>query len=58
MMKDVTVHVDPDGYPVADQIMENGLMLPCHPTMTEEDNAYLYQTLEDFIALQRALQAA
>ena len=29
-------------------------MLPCHPTMTEEGNAYLYQAFEDFIALQKA----
>jgi CDP-6-deoxy-D-xylo-4-hexulose-3-dehydrase len=54
MMRGVTYRADPAGYPVADQIMEQGLMLPCHPTMTEEDNAYLYQVLEDFIALNRA----
>lgn len=58
MMKGVNYRTDPEGYPVADQIMEHGLMLPCHPTMTEEDNAYLYQTLEDFIALQREKKAA
>ncbi|WP_010128057.1 DegT/DnrJ/EryC1/StrS family aminotransferase, partial [Sphingomonas sp. KC8] len=58
MMKGVDCRIDPDGYPVADQIMEQGLMLPCHPTMTEEDNAYLYQTLEDFIALQKAKKVA
>jgi dTDP-4-amino-4,6-dideoxygalactose transaminase len=27
--------------------------LPCHPTMTDEDCAYLYGVLEDFIRLQR-----
>ena len=58
MMKGVKCRTDPDGYPVADQIMEQGLMLPCHPTMSEEDNAYLYQTLEDFIAQQKAKAAA
>ena len=32
-----------------DQIMEYGIMLPCHPTMTDEDCAYVEQTLKDFI---------
>lgn len=58
MMKGVDYRVDADGYSAADQIMEQGLMLPCHPTMTEEDNAYLYQVLEDFIASQKAKKAA
>ncbi len=53
MMKGVEFRADPDGYKVADQIMENGLMLPCHPTMTEEDCDYVYQVLEDFIAKNR-----
>lgn len=57
MMKGVTFRSDPEGYPAADQIMENGLMLPCHPTMTEEDCAYLYQTLEDFIAKERRINS-
>lgn len=58
MMKDVTYRSDPKGYPNADQIMEQGLMLPCHPTMTEDDCAYLYQTIEDWIALQRSQHSA
>lgn len=58
MMQGVNYRTDPEGYPVADQIMEHGLMLPCHPTMTDEDNAYLYQVLEDFIALQRGQKIA
>ncbi len=33
-----------------DQIMEHGIMLPCHPTMTREDCEYLYQVLDEFIA--------
>jgi CDP-6-deoxy-D-xylo-4-hexulose-3-dehydrase len=32
-----------------DQIMEHGIMLPCHPTLTREDCEYLYQVLEEFI---------
>jgi len=58
MMRDVTYRVDPAGYPVADQVMEYGLMLPCHPTMSEEDCAYLYQVLEEFIHEQAGKQRA
>jgi CDP-6-deoxy-D-xylo-4-hexulose-3-dehydrase len=53
MMKGVEYRAAPGGYPVADQIMENGLMLPCHPTMTDEDCDYLYQVLEEWIGMQR-----
>ena len=53
MMKGVEYRADPNGYPVADQIMEQGLMLPCHPTMTDEDCEYLYQVLEEWIGKQR-----
>ncbi len=49
MMRGVTYRGDPDDCPHADQIMQHGLMLPCHPTMSDEDCAYLYQTLEEFI---------
>lgn len=49
MMKKVHYRADGNGYPVADQIMERGILLPCHPTMTKEDNEYLYQTIEDFL---------
>lgn len=45
--RDYRIH--PDGLGNTDQIMENGIMLPCHPTMTEEDCDYLYQVLQDFI---------
>ena len=53
MMKGVEYRRAPGGYPVADQIMEQGLMLPCHPTMTDEDCEYLYEVLEAWIAKQR-----
>jgi CDP-6-deoxy-D-xylo-4-hexulose-3-dehydrase len=49
MMKGHEYRVHPDGLPNADQIMENGIMLPCHPTMTPEDCRYLYQVIDDFI---------
>ena len=57
MMKAVEHRSDPRGYPMADQVMEQGLMLPCHPTMTAEDCGYLYEVLEEFIAAQRARAA-
>ena len=41
--------VHPAGLANCDQIMENGIMLPCHPTMTDEDCAYVEQLLEEFI---------
>ena len=39
----------PNGLPNSDQIMQQGIMLPCHPTMTRQDCDYLYQVLDDFI---------
>ena len=45
--RDYRVH--PAGLANCDQIMEYGIMLPCHPTMTDEDCAYVEQVLEDFI---------
>ena len=53
MMRQVEYRAAPEGYPVADQIMMNGVCLPCHPTMTQEDCAYLYEVLEKWIAEQR-----
>ena len=54
MMKGVEYRADNEGYPMADQVMEQGLMLPCHPTMTAEDCDYLYATIEDFIEARSA----
>lgn len=53
MMKGVECRVDPEGYPNADRVMQYGLMLPCHPTMTRDDCEYLYEVLEEFIAKHR-----
>lgn len=52
MMKEVNYRLDPAGYPNAEQVMRQGLMLPCHPTMTVEDCEYMYQVLDDFIRQQ------
>ncbi len=52
MMKGVEYRSAPGGFPNADQIMMNGVCLPCHPTMTAEDCEYLYSVLDAFIANQ------
>jgi CDP-6-deoxy-D-xylo-4-hexulose-3-dehydrase len=53
MMHGVNYRADANGYPNADQIMQHGLMLPCHPTMTVEDCEYLYSLLDEFIGQHR-----
>jgi CDP-6-deoxy-D-xylo-4-hexulose-3-dehydrase len=50
MLRGHEYRVDEHGLAACDQIMEHGIMLPCHPTMSREDCEYLYQVLEDFIA--------
>jgi len=52
MMKNVSFRGDPEGFPNADQIMQYGTMLPCHPTMTQEDCDYLYEALDAFVSKQ------
>jgi CDP-6-deoxy-D-xylo-4-hexulose-3-dehydrase len=49
MLKGYEYRIDEHGLGHCDQIMEHGLMLPCHPTMTREDCEYLYQVLTDFV---------
>ena len=49
MMKGREFRIHPSGLANCDQIMENGIMLPCHPTMTDDDCAYVEQVLEDFV---------
>ncbi len=49
MMEGHDYRIHPAGLANCDQIMENGVMLPCHPTMTEDDCDYLYQVLQAFI---------
>ncbi|WP_372764303.1 DegT/DnrJ/EryC1/StrS family aminotransferase, partial [Litorivivens sp.] len=53
MMRGVEYRAPAEGMPAADQVMEYGLMLPCHPTMTDDDCDYLYEVIEEWIALQR-----
>ena len=49
MLKGLEYRLHPGGLGNCDQIMEHGIMLPCHPTMTREDCEYLYQVIGDFI---------
>ncbi|MBB82255.1 MAG: aminotransferase [Deltaproteobacteria bacterium] len=48
-LKNHEFRIHPDGLGACDQIMEHGIMLPCHPTMTREDCEYVYQVIEDFL---------
>ena len=58
MLKNQEYRIQKDGLAACDQIMENGIMLPCHPTMTREDCEYVYQVLEDFIAAKGEVTAS
>ncbi|GAB3272500.1 DegT/DnrJ/EryC1/StrS family aminotransferase [Parahaliea aestuarii] len=49
MLKGRDYRVHPAGLGNCDQIMEYGVMLPCHPTMSDEDQRYVEQVLEEFI---------
>ncbi|MFK7894625.1 MAG: DegT/DnrJ/EryC1/StrS family aminotransferase [Myxococcota bacterium] len=49
MLSGYEYRIDEGGLANCDQIMEHGIMLPCHPTMTREDCEYMYQVIEDFI---------
>ena len=49
MLRGHEYRIQADGLAACDQIMEHGIMLPCHPTMTREDCEYLYQVIGDFI---------
>lgn len=39
----------PGGYPVADNVMKNGVLLACHHGLTDEMLAHIHQTITDFI---------
>ena len=49
MLRERAFRVHPAGLANCDQIMEFGIMLPCHPTMTEDDCEYVFQVLREFI---------
>jgi CDP-6-deoxy-D-xylo-4-hexulose-3-dehydrase len=53
MLKGREHRTDPAGYPNADRIMKHGVMLPCHPTMSDEDCEYVYEAVDEFMAARR-----
>lgn len=57
MLKGYEYRIQSEGLAICDQIMQYGIMLPCHPTMTREDCEYLYQVLGDFIAAKGEVTA-
>ena len=50
--KDVPKRVDPKGYPNADNVMKNGVLLPVHHGLTGEMFARLHSEIESFIELK------
>lgn len=50
MLRGLRFRADPKGLPNADRIMAQGVMLPCHPTVTDDDCAYLDEAIESFVS--------
>jgi CDP-6-deoxy-D-xylo-4-hexulose-3-dehydrase len=50
MMDGKSYRVHPDGLANCDRIMEQGVMLPCHPTLTREDCDYVHEVIAEFLA--------
>ncbi len=48
--RNIKSKVSSQGYPVADDVMRDGVLLGCHQGLTEEMLAHLFQTVEDFLA--------
>ena len=57
MLRGHEYRIAPGGLAQSDQIMQHGIMLPCHPTMTREDCEYLYQVIEDFVGAKGEVTA-
>ena len=47
--KNIKKVVSKDGYPIADEIMKNGILLACHHGLSEEMLDHLYTSLEEFL---------
>ena len=50
MLTDKPYRVHSSGLANCDRIMEQGLILPCHPTLTREDCDYVYAVIDEFLA--------
>tara|TARA_Y100000591_G_scaffold332001_1_gene367758 strand:- start:1882 stop:3090 length:1209 start_codon:yes stop_codon:yes gene_type:complete len=46
--KNIKKRVAPEGYPVADKVMKNGILLACHHGLTEKMFRHLYSSLNIF----------
>lgn len=47
--KDISKRVSKDGYPNTDRIMQNGILLACHNSLTDKEFDYMHSTIEQFI---------
>ena len=46
--KNIEMVKDPNGYPVSDDVMKNGVLLACHHGLTEEMLNHLHKSFEEF----------
>ena len=46
----ITHRADPGGYPNADRVMEQGLVLPCNHGLTDDDVEYICQSVDEVLA--------
>ena len=46
--KNIKKVVAKGGYPIADEIMKNGILLACHHGLTEDMQEHLYASLKEF----------
>ena len=47
--KNIKKRISPEGYPVADRVMKNGILLACHHGLTEKMFEHLYSSLTEFL---------
>ena len=48
--KSIPARTCKDGYPVADDVMQGGVLLACHHGLTDDMLAHVHQTVEDFVS--------
>jgi CDP-6-deoxy-D-xylo-4-hexulose-3-dehydrase len=46
--KNVPMRKDPEGYPVADDVMKNGVLIACHHGLNDEMINHVHQSFEEF----------
>jgi len=50
MLRGIAFRADPREFSNADRIMAQALMLPCPPTMTDDDCTDPYEAIESFVS--------